>query len=210
VSFCSDYLLEENNRMTQTATVSPWKFIPRPIEEQIHLRQPGVLLDYFQFGWVRKARGDRQTMPGPIKRLLFLIVGLIGWAGTLGVGILIANIIENTHLISNMLGLIAVPPVLLGFIFTIGAFLPTPTTFCLAIYSDGLAYAKGTDVTILAWSEIASLEWKRTTNWLKQSFDHYTLSLQNGQTLRWMTNARVLKKINAIIQEKISEPSQAT
>ena len=186
--------------MEQTVATSPWKFVPRPIEQKIAGDQTGLLLDHYQLGWVRKPQKDRQVVSN-LSRFLYFLLALVGLVSSVAIIVAINDVIQTTHTIVYSIGLLLILPIFFAIVGTIGIFQPSP--FCVAAFTECFVCAKKTYVTVLFWHEVASYDRTQINTHFRGALYKHSIHLHNGKTLRWKTNARVMEDLSKIIWEHI-------
>lgn len=181
--------------MEQSASRSAFNFVPKPIEQLLAAHQPGTLLDVYQLGWKRNAKGDRRT--SKLVPLLFILGGI---AATIVSIIVIITTIATTHLIVFSIFLLPVIAILVAAGGVVGLF---HSSLCVAAFSEAFVYAKNTRVTILRWHEIVSC----TRELLKTKYSGtkyvYTIRSHDGRTLQWKVDYRLMQNLVKIINEHI-------
>ena len=187
--------------MEQTASRPTFKFIPQIIEQQLTAYQPGEPLDFFQWGWVRKPKGEKYNSP-MFRGFLTTLIGLVT---TIGAAWAINDAVNTMYVSDAAVVLILIIPVML---LVVGPFLffKSPA-FCVIAFNDYFVFAKRKRVTVLHWQRIASYERKTIVNhlWgnLTGNTHRYTLRTHTGQTLRWKVAEHVVEDLGNIISTHI-------
>jgi hypothetical protein len=187
--------------MEQTISRPAFKFIPKIVEQQLIAYQPGEPLDFFQWGWVRKPKGEKHNSP----MLLGFLLTLIGLVTTIGAAWAINDAVNTMYVSDAAVALILFMPILL---LVIGPFVCFQSpAFCVIAFNDYLVFAKGKRVTVLHWQRIASYERKTIVNHLwgnvSGNTDRYTLRTHTGQRLRWKVSEHVMEDLGNIISAHI-------
>ncbi|HEY3992033.1 MAG TPA: DUF6585 family protein [Ktedonobacteraceae bacterium] len=182
--------------MTQATRRSRFAFVPTPIEQQLAVHQLGQLLDVYQWGWIRSAQGDRHP-----SKLRPLIIALVGVIGTIASIILIIDAILTTGLI--VIGIYFIPLATI-IIAAIGMRALFQGSFCVAVFSEGFVYARGTRITVLRWHEIVSCEYTTTKTRTHGMVREYALRTHSGTLLKWRASAQVIQNVGRIIDEHIA------
>ena len=201
----STYLLSllemEFTSTEQTASRPAYKFIPKIVEQQFMAYQPGEPLDFFQWGWVRKPKGEKYNSP----QLWSLVITLVGLVTTIGAAWAINEAVNTMYVSEAAVFLILIIPI---FLLVIGPFVffQSPA-FCVIAFNDYLVFAKRKRVTILHWQEIATYERKTIVNhlWgnLTGNTHRYTVRTYTGQKLRWKVAEHVMEDLGNMINDRI-------
>lgn len=187
--------------MAQTASRSTYKFIPKLIEQQLIAYQFGEPLDFYQWGCVRKPKGEKYGSP----RLWGFLTTLVGLVTTIGAAQAVNDAVNTIYMPRIVVGLILGIPIML---LLIGPFIffQSPA-FCIIAFNDYFVFAKKRRVTILHWQEIASYERKTIVNHLWGNITgnthKYIIHTYTGQKLQWRVTEHVMEDLGNIINDHI-------
>lgn len=182
--------------MAQTAPGSRFKFIPTPIEQQLTAYQLGTLLEIYQLGWIRGPKGDRR-----FSKLIPLMIALGGLAGTVVSILGIIDVIITTHVIIFRIFIIPFITIIAAAGGIVALF---QTSLCVAAFHEGFVYAKGMQVTVLRWREIASCEHTTIKTRSNGIVYVYTIRTHDGKTLKWKARYELIQNLGKIISEHIA------
>jgi hypothetical protein len=178
--------------MEQPTTQSTNFFIPTPIEQQLAAYKLGTLLEVYKRGWL----GHDNRHP----KFNILVFNLILLAITIVSIMGILSIVQSTHTI--LIALLFIP-----FITIIGLVIGVPMllrpSLCVGAFSNGLLYAKNTQVMVLAWNEIERIELE-TKKDLEGTVLLLTIYTHAGKSFQVKGPPYQINKVVKIIREKIT------
>jgi len=178
--------------MEQSVSLPAYMYIPKPIEQQLPRHELGTLLEVYKKGWGR----DRSVK---LQMLIAIVVVLaIGIVSSIG----IFTIVQTTHIL--LIWLLLVP--LIAFMVVVMA-IPSlfQTSLCVCAFSNGLIYAKNTQVTLLCWNEIERIEQQTQQNSLTRATSRlYRIYARDGRIFEVTGPYLLVDDLGKIIGERIS------
>lgn len=177
--------------MEQTTSRPAYLYVPEPIEQQLTAYELGTLLEVYKRGWI----GHDNRRP----KVRLLLLNLVMLATAVVSIIIIFYVVQSTHtLIISML--------IFPFFAIIGLVVGVPmllqASLCVGAFSNGLVYAKNTQVTVLTWDKIERFE-QKTIKSMAGTLRLFTIYAHDGRIIQVKAPYLQVDDLGKIIRESI-------